>query len=200
VLEKSGEVGVAYFQDGEVVDAAFQDKSGKNALYEFFKWREGVFKFSPGLVPTRTTIDLDWPALILEGARQVNDMVVFTHVIHSPDLIPLSPRRNDRTGDLLDPNDALEHLLDDEEKKVLSYVDGVRSIREISRLESRDVYEIYPHIYRLVAVGLVQVDEYESSQGHSKDLDLGGDGPARHAVDSGKVIQFPMDRVGNIGR
>ena len=194
VLEKLGEVGVVYFQDGEVVDAAFQDKSGKNALYEFFKWREGVFKFSPGLVPTRTTIDKEWPALVLEGARQVDDIVVFAHVIHSPDLVPLSPRWNDRIGDLRDPKDALECLLDSEEKKVLSRVDGARSIREISRLEGKDVYEIYPHIYRLVAVGLVQVDEYESSQSHSKDFDLDGGGSPGRAIDSGKVIQFPIDR------
>ena len=200
VLEKSGEVGVVYFQDGEIVDAAFQDKSGTNALYEFFVWREGVFKFSPGLVPTRTTIDLDWPALVLGGARQVNDMAVFTHVIHSPDLVPLSPIWNDRIGDLLDRSDALERLLNAEEKEVLSYVDGVRSIREIGRLKGKDVYEIYPYIYRLVAVGLVQVDEYESSQGHGKNLVADEDGPARQAVESGKVIQFPMDRVGNIGR
>jgi len=189
-----------YFQDGEIVDAAFQDKSGKNALYEFFGWREGAFKFSPGLVPTRTTIDLDWPALVLGGARQVNDMAVFTHVIHSPDLVPLSPIWNDRIGDLLDRSDALERLLNAEEKEVLSYVDGVRSIREIGRLKGKDVYEIYPYIYRLVAVGLVQVDEYESSQGHGKNLVADEDRPARQAVDSGKVIQFPMDRVGNIGR
>ncbi len=200
VLEKSGEVGVVYFQDGEVVDAAFQDRSGKNALYEFFKWREGVFKFSPGLVPSRATIDLEWPDLVLEGAREVNDMVVFTHVIHSPDLVPLSPRWNDRIGDLRDPGDTVERLLDDEEKEVLSCVDGARSVREISSMMGKDVYEIYPYIYRLVAVGLVQVDEYESSQGPGKDLDLGGDGPARPTVDSGKVIQFPMHRVGNIGR
>jgi len=200
VFEKSGEVGVVYFQDGEVVDAAFQNKSGKNALYEFFKWREGIFKFSPGLVPTRITIDMDWPALILEGARQVNDMVVFKHVIHSPDLVPLSPRWNDRIGDLLDPNNTLEYLLDDEEKEVLSYVDGVRSIREISRLKGKHVHEVYPHIYRLVAVGLVQVDEYESSQSHGKNLDLDGDGSARHPIDSGKIIPFPMHRVGDIGR
>jgi HAMP domain-containing protein len=200
VLENFGEVGVVYFQDGEVVDAAFQDKSGKNALYEFFRWREGIFKFSPGLAPTRTTIDADWPALILEGARQVNDIVIFKHVIHSPDLIPLSPRWNDRIGDSLDPNDTLEHLLDNEEKEVLSYVDGARSVREISRLKGKDVYEIYPHIYRLVAVGLVQVDEFESSQGHGKDLELDGDRLARQTNDSGKIIQFPMHRVGDIGR
>jgi len=200
VLEKSGEVGVVYFQDGEVVDAAFQDKSGKNALYEFFKWREGVFKFSPSLAPTRTTINTDWPELILEGARQVNDIAIFKHVIHSPDLVPLSSRWNDRIGGLLDPNDTLEHLLDDEEKEILSYVDGIRSIREISRLKDKDVYEIYPHIYRLVAVGLVQVDEYESSQGLGKDLDLDGDRQAGHAIDSGKIIQFPMHRVGDVGR
>ena len=200
VLEKLGEVGVVYFQDGEVVDAAFQDMSGQNALYEFFRWREGMFKFSPGLVPTRITVNTDWPALILEGARQVNDMVVFKHVIHSPDSIPLSPRWNDRIGDLLDPNDTLEYLLDNEEKEALSYVDGTRSIHEISRLMGKDIFRIYAYIYRLVAVGLVQIDEYESSQGHGNDSGPDEDRLPRKAVDSGKIIQFPMHRVGDVGR
>ena len=130
----------------------------------------------------------------------MNDIAVFTHVIHSPDLVPLSPRWNDRIGDLLDRSDALERLLDGEEREVLSYVDGVRSIREISRLKGKEVYDMYPHIYRLVAVGLVQVDEYESSPGHGKNLDMEEDAPAKQTVDAGKVIQFPMDRVGNTGR
>ena len=200
VLEKHGSVGVVYFQDGEVVDAAFADKSGKNALYEFFRWREGAFKFSPSLVPSRITIKSDWPALMLEGARQVNDISIFKHVIHSPDLIPISRRWNDRIGELLDPTDTPECLLDSDEKKVFTYVDGARSIREISAFVNKDVYEIYPYIYRLVAVDLVQVDEYESSQSHGTDLKMDNEVLSESTAELGNIIEFPTHRIGEAGR
>jgi HAMP domain-containing protein len=200
VLEKYGAVGVVYFQDGEVVDAAFADKRGKTALHEFFNWREGAFKFSPGLTPTRITIETDWHALMLEGARRVSDIAVFKHVIHSPDLIPLLRRWNDRIGESLDPIDAPEDLLSSDEKEVFSCVDGARSIREISASINKDIYDIYPHIYRLVAVGLVQVDEYESSQSHGKDLNLDKEMLSGDTPDLGKIIEFPMHRVGDVGR
>ncbi len=83
---------------------------------------------------------------------------------------------------------------------MFSCVDGARSIREISASINKDIYDIYPHIYRLVAVGLVQVDEYESSQSHGKDLNLDKEMLSGDTPDLGKIIEFPMHRVGDVGR
>ncbi|MEW6228404.1 MAG: DUF4388 domain-containing protein [Bacillota bacterium] len=187
VLEKGSTAGVVYFQDGDIVDAALGEQSGEEALYAFFKWRGGTFKFSPRLVPERTTIRAGWSALILEGVRRVNERAVFEQVIHSPGFVPSRSRLADGIATPSDGMTLQESLLNRNEVEVLSLVDGRRSVQEIARLLGKSAFDVYPFLYRLVAIGLVRGDEDTPST----EEPIVEQSPDKRPSTRCKVIPFP---------
>lgn len=197
VLERGSATGVIYFRDGEIVDAALGDRSGEDAFYEFFTWSKGTFKFSPRLVPERTTIKADWPRLILEGTRCVSDRAAFEQVIHSHDFVPSRRRLAEGITSPVDAVTLRDGLLKPEEARVLALVDGRRTVRDIAGMLGMEPLTVYPLLYRLIAVGLVRGDDEVSTS---------GDGMAGGFLDArpealGKVIPFPENRVrGSSGR
>lgn len=65
---------MAVFRDGQLVDARYDDKSGKNAVFAILKENKGRFKFNQGL-PTKyveavTLGDFQW--LMLEAAKKID--------------------------------------------------------------------------------------------------------------------------------
>lgn len=197
VLERGSATGVIYFRDGEIVDAALGDRSGEDAFYAFFTWRKGTFKFSPRLVPERTTIKADWSRLILEGTRRVSDRAAFEQVIHSQDFVPSRRRLAEGITSPVDAVALRDGLLSPEEARVLALVDGRRTVRDIAGMLGMDPLTVYPLLYRLIAVGLVRGNDEVSAS---------GDGMAGSILDArpevpGKVIPFPESRVrGSSGR
>lgn len=194
VLERGSTAGVIYFKNGEIVDAALGDCNGEDALYAFFAWTEGTFKFSPRLVPGRITIEADWARLILEGTRRVSDKAAFEQVIHSQDFVP--SRRRLAEG-ITSPADAVilrDGLLEPEEARVLALVDGRRSVRDIAGVFGQgpaDPATVYPLLYRLIAVGLVGGDDEASMSGD----EAAGTVLEARSRKPGNVIVFPGKRV-----
>ncbi|MCS6884593.1 MAG: DUF4388 domain-containing protein [Acidobacteriota bacterium] len=64
---------ILYFQDGEVVDARFEDLVGIDAIYQALRYNEGSFRIDTGIAaPTRTVFE-QWANILMEGMRIIDE-------------------------------------------------------------------------------------------------------------------------------
>lgn len=68
--EGSGEI---HFQDGNVVNALWNEMRGEDAFYAMLKLREGEFGLDPAFKPTARVINQSAEALLLEGMRRLDE-------------------------------------------------------------------------------------------------------------------------------
>ena len=68
--EGSGEI---HFQDGNVVNALWNEMRGEDAFYAMLKLREGEFGLDPAFKPTSRVIHQSAEALLLEGMRRFDE-------------------------------------------------------------------------------------------------------------------------------
>jgi DNA-binding response OmpR family regulator len=66
----SGEV---HFTGGNIVDATWGPKGGKDAFYAMVRFSEGTFAFDPTFVPTTKVIEESNESLLLEGLRRMDE-------------------------------------------------------------------------------------------------------------------------------
>jgi predicted regulator of Ras-like GTPase activity (Roadblock/LC7/MglB family) len=72
-IEHSGRQAFLYFQNGNVVHAGLDDRSGEEVVYEILQWNEGTFDMESGVKPPARTIEKSWSSLLLEGARRLDE-------------------------------------------------------------------------------------------------------------------------------
>jgi response regulator RpfG family c-di-GMP phosphodiesterase len=68
--EGAGEI---HFQDGNVVNALWNEMRGEDAFYAMLKLREGEFGLDPAFKPTSRVIHQSAEALLLEGMRRFDE-------------------------------------------------------------------------------------------------------------------------------
>lgn len=73
VVEQSGNTGVIYFRDGEIVHAEQANLSGEEAFYAVMGWIGGTFRSEPKVSTTSRTIDQSLGFLILEALRRMDE-------------------------------------------------------------------------------------------------------------------------------
>lgn len=73
-LRREGERGEVDLQDGRPVDARTGVVQGEKALFRLLGWHEGNFAFQPGVMPAQARISRSVDALLLEGARQIDEI------------------------------------------------------------------------------------------------------------------------------
>jgi CheY-like chemotaxis protein len=66
--------GRVWVKDGRIVDASFGGVTGEKALYRILGAREGAFVFHPGALPDKERIDSPTDRLLIEGARQSDEI------------------------------------------------------------------------------------------------------------------------------
>ncbi len=92
-VENAAQPAEIHLHDGQVVDAvhALRDGStigGEKALFRMLGWREGHFSFAPGRSEARARISAPTRALLLEGARQLDEAARLRGQVPGPD-VPL---------------------------------------------------------------------------------------------------------------
>lgn len=65
--------GIIYFDKGNPVDAVAHSKSGIDALYSFFGWRDADFEFTEKPVTKTNSINKSRMGIILDGLRMMDD-------------------------------------------------------------------------------------------------------------------------------
>ncbi len=62
-----------YFTGGNIVHASLEGQEGKEVIFRILNWDKGTFNFKAGRKPDKITIALTWQALLLEGAKFLDE-------------------------------------------------------------------------------------------------------------------------------
>ena len=121
------------------------------AVYMIFQWSEGTFEFEPDVMPEegvfRVSISID--ALLMEGARRVDEWSVVEKKITSMDLI-FSLERNPLEDKGLD--------LTDDQRRIIPMIDGERSVTDLVVESGLAEFDTGKALYGLIQAGFaVQV-------------------------------------------
>ncbi len=73
--------GRVWVEDGRIVDATFAGVAGEKALYRILGTRSGTFVFYPGSAPEERRIDAHTDQLLMEGARQSDEVARLRDVL-----------------------------------------------------------------------------------------------------------------------
>jgi CheY-like chemotaxis protein len=72
----NGELGLIYIHNGKIIHADFGNKAGEAALYRLLALKGGEFHHIPYHEPETRTIDAGWEFLLMESARQRDELAV----------------------------------------------------------------------------------------------------------------------------
>ena len=139
----------------------------EEAVYLIFQWSEGTFEFQPDVMPAeglfRVSISID--ALLMEGARRVDEWSVVEKKITSMDLI-FALERNPLEDESLD--------LTDDQKGIIPLIDGERSVTDLVEASGIAQFDTGKALYALIQAGFaVQVGKREAQAAGSLEEHLG---------------------------
>lgn len=150
-VASNDKVAEIYFKDGEVIHAVMDEETGESAIYKIFNWRSGQFKFETKLVSVPETITIGSQNLILEATRRIDEWAKLR------DLIPSSKTV---LTFAVEPRVGSENItLEPQEWRILSLIDGQRSVEEIAELSGFSELKTTTILYGLVSSGLLNVAE-----------------------------------------
>ncbi len=116
-----------------------------------FTWVEGYFHFEAGMMPPdgKIMVRVDLENLIIEGSRQLKEMVLLQEEIPSLDMALKFTAR---------PGANLRNInLNVEEWRVVSFINPKNSIKQIARTTKMDDLQIRRVVYSLLQAGLIEI-------------------------------------------
>jgi hypothetical protein len=148
-IQTEDDVGIVYFKGGMVIHARTNSIQGEAAIDTILSWKRGRFVFNPSEETLEHTVDLPIQQVILEAARRIDEMNKIQKLIPNFEVIVKIVEV---------PDAGVEKIhLKPEEWKVLSFVDGSRSIKTISSKVNMSEFETARILYGLISSGLVQL-------------------------------------------
>jgi tetratricopeptide (TPR) repeat protein len=126
----------------------------EEVVFELMSWREGYFSFVEGPLPTvggDSTLRLPTEALLMEGARRIDEWSRIESKIPHLDVVPELPPAEQATEGMLD--------LLPSEWEVLAAIDGERSIRTIAAQLGQSEFEVAKIMFGLSTAGTVMLTE-----------------------------------------
>ncbi len=145
--------GRIFFEGGLVKHSETSDRSGENAVQRILMWSDGTFHFLPDKKSSKKTIDLPIQHLMLEAARKIDEWKQIERIIPSLDMI---------VNIVEDPETGTENIkLTSEEWKILTFVDGVSTIKEMAEKVNQSEFQTAKVFVGLVSSGLVSLIEKE---------------------------------------
>ncbi len=122
----------------------------EEAVYFLFTWKQGVFTFTSDRLPPHQPllVSLDAEALLLEGARRVDEWSLIEKKIPSFDLV--YRRTREKLGATADD-------LTEEQKRILPLVDGECNVTGLVDDTGLGEFETGKALYGLLTAGLIQL-------------------------------------------
>jgi hypothetical protein len=151
----------------------------EEVVFEVMSWNEGYFSFneqSESKVPTELTVRIPVEALLMEGARRIDEWSRIENRIPHVGVVPsLAPPPEGSGGelDLLPP-----------EWEVLALIDGVRSIRTLATELGRSDFEVAKTLFGLESAGVIVLMD----PGNVRRAQGGGAGTASAAADFTELV------------
>jgi len=120
-------------------------------VYALFQWSSGYFEFVEGPVEGREKITLAVPTtkIVMEGIRRLDEWNKFSTRIRDAGML-LEPV----PGKV--PGVGREQDASPEERKILTLVNGARTVGEISRLSGQGDFESYAALYDALQAGEIR--------------------------------------------
>lgn len=149
-LTHANQFGYIYFTDGHVSHASIVNRSlgPEEAVYLLFTWSQGTFNFEPGATPDEgvETVALDAQALMLEGARRVDEWTLIARQIPTFDIVYAADRHR-----LLEQPRPLTA----DEDRLLHLIDGQRDVRALFSDSGLGEFAAGKALYGLLTAGYV---------------------------------------------
>ncbi len=122
----------------------------EEAVYHLFTWSQGSFYFEPGQRPESEPIlvSIDPEALLLEGARRIDEWSQIEKKVPSLDLI--FALDTDKASSL----SSLE--LTEEQEQILPYLDGKHCVLDVMEQTALGEFDVGKALYGLITAGLVR--------------------------------------------
>lgn len=150
-IQTDDDVGIVYFKSGMVIHARTNTIQGEPAIDTILSWKQGRFVFNPSEETLERTVDLPIQQVILEAARRIDELNKIQKLIPSFDVV---------VKIIEVPDAGVEKIhLKPEEWKVLSFVDGTRTIKEIAPKVKISEFETSCILYGLISSGLVKIGQ-----------------------------------------
>jgi hypothetical protein len=149
ILTRGNDSGEIFVDNGVVTHASSGATSGEEALFNLMTWMIGKFTFTPGLSPGERSIETPTDQLLEEGQRKVVEWEHIREAIPSMDVVFRLAGRRDSDDINLKPA----------EWNILTQVDAMRSVREISNVLNLDEFGVAKILYGLYSAGLLEVVE-----------------------------------------
>ncbi len=162
VIETDDDKGIIYFENGMVVHAKTNREEDINAVNTILRWDEGSFIFDSEMKIEEKTMEMPIQHLMLEAARQIDEWKQIEKVIPSVDVVV------DYIPDPEVDTDRIE--LTGEEWRVLSFVNGKRTIREIAAKAKISHFEAAKVLFGLITSGLLQIMKIDDILSDMEDL------------------------------
>ncbi len=121
-------------------------------VYGLFHWTTGFFEFLEGKVESREkiTLAISTTKMVMEGIRRLDEWHKFTSRITDPSMVPETvPGKAAGAGREHDPTP--------DERKVLSLVNGSRTVEEVAFLSGQGEFEAYAALYEAVRLGEIRL-------------------------------------------
>src|SRR5207244_147012 len=122
----------------------------EEVVFEVMSWREGYFSFSEGTpteLPTDAVVRIPTEALLMEGARRIDEWSRIEGRIPHLGVVPM----------LAPPQEASEGELDllPPEWEMLAMINGVRDVRAIASALGRSDFEVAKTLFGLESAGVI---------------------------------------------
>jgi len=122
----------------------------EEAVYHLFGWNRGSFHFDPDQRPDEDDlflVDINIESLLMEGARRTDEWSLIEKKLPSFDIVLQLDRNPDESDE--------EVELSKEQRKVLPFIDGVRTVTEIMNEAGLVEFDTGKALYGLIQGGFV---------------------------------------------
>jgi hypothetical protein len=159
-IQTANDSGVVYFKSSLVVHAQTNTIQGEPAIDTILSWKKGQFIFNPDEETHLHTVDLPIQQVILEAARRIDELKRIQKLI---------PHFNVVVEIIEVPQAGIDRIqLNPREWKVLSFVDGTMTIKQISQKANIPEFETAKIFYGMISSGLVKVVSSASEKTEEK--------------------------------
>jgi hypothetical protein len=128
----------------------------EEVVFEVMSWNEGYFSFAEqteSKVPTELTVRIPVEALLMEGARRIDEWSRMADKIPDARVIPRLAPLDDGPESFIDPLPR--------EWEVLSIIDGERNLHELAKRLVLAEFEVAKIIYGMLSTGLIEITPQE---------------------------------------
>lgn len=149
ILNKGNDRGEIYVENGAVTHASIKGSSGKEALFAMMTWMIGKFNFSPDALPEEKSIETGTDQLLEEGEKSIKEWEHIREVIPSMDVV----------FRLAGHKGSDDINLKSTEWNILTQVNAMRSVGEISNALNLDEFTVAKTLDELYSAGLLEIVE-----------------------------------------